>query len=131
MNPFPLVRVLLLRNCWLTLAFILLAAVAVGLAITTQERALRKSSARAAEPFDIIVATPGSQTDVLLSSVFLRTGTLELLPPQVTARLMAHPGVSFAAPMGFGDNWQGHPVVGTTADLVKRVARGGPLQGHL
>ena len=71
MKPFPLVRVLLLRNRWLTLAFILLTAVAVavGLAITTQERALRKSSAHAAEPFDIIVAAPGSQTDVLLSSV--------------------------------------------------------------
>ena len=106
-------------------------AVAVGLAITTQERALRKSSARAAEPFDIIVAAPGSQTDVLLSSVFLRTGTLELLPPKVTAQLMAHPGVAFAAPMGFGDNWQGHPVVGTTVDLVKRVARGGSMQGRV
>ena len=62
MRPFPLVRVLLLRNRWLTFSFILLAAVAVavGLAITTQERALRKCSARAAEPFDIIVAAPGS-----------------------------------------------------------------------
>lgn len=133
MKPFPLVRVLLLRNRWLTLAFVLLAAlaVAVGLAITTQERALRKASARAAEPFDIIVAAPGSQTDVLLNSVFLRTGTLELLPPEVTAKIMAHPAVAFAAPMGFGDNWQGYSVVGTTADLVKRVARGTPLQGRM
>jgi putative ABC transport system permease protein len=133
MNPFPLVRVLLKRSQWLSVAFVLLAAVAVavGLAITVQERALRKSSARAAEPFDLIVAAPGSQADVLLSSVFLRTGSLELLPPQVTAEVMAHPATSFVAPMGFGDNWQGHPVVGTTADLVQRIARRQPVQGRL
>jgi putative ABC transport system permease protein len=133
MRPMILVRVLLLRNRWLTLSFILLTAVAVaiGLAITTQERALRKSAARAAEPFDIIVAAPGSHTDVLLSSVFLRTRTLELLPPHVMSKVMAHPAVAFAAPMGFGDNWEGHPVVGTTADLVRRVARGEALQGRM
>lgn len=133
MNPFPLVRVLLLRNRWLTFAFIVLAslAVAVGLAITTQERALRQSTANAAEPFDIIIAAPGSQTEILLNAVFLQSGTLELLAPEVTAQILAHQGVAFAAPMGFGDNWQGYPVIGTTGDLVKRVARGEAINGQI
>ncbi len=50
------------------MAFVLVIALAVGFAaaITAQERALRQGSARAADRFDLVVAAPGSQTDLLL-----------------------------------------------------------------
>lgn len=47
-------------------------AVALGVAVTLQERALRLGSARAAEKFDLIIGAAGSETQLVLSSVFLR-----------------------------------------------------------
>lgn len=124
MNPFPLLRTLW-RGRRATLAlFVLLiaAAVALGVAATAQERALRQGSARASDAFDLIVAAPGSQTDVLLAAVFLRPTAMELLPGPVLARLLAEPRAAMVAPVAFGDSYRGAPVVGTTAALVERLS---------
>ncbi len=40
--------------------------------LTAQERALRQGRARASDRFDLVVAAPGSQTDLLLKVAFLR-----------------------------------------------------------
>jgi hypothetical protein len=57
MNPLPVVRAELRRASASAIAAITLVAVAValGVAVTAQERALRVGSARAADPFDIVV----------------------------------------------------------------------------
>ena len=67
MNPWPIVLATIKAHKGRVLIFILLIAVAAGLgmAMTMQERALRKGSARAADKFDIIVAAPGSHTEAL------------------------------------------------------------------
>ncbi len=71
MNPFPVVFSLLNRNR-VTLAFFVVLitfAVGLGIAITTQERAVRPGSARAADKFDLVVGSPGSPFDLVLASV--------------------------------------------------------------
>lgn len=127
MNPLPIVRALYRRNRGTVLLFICLIALAVGLgvAISAQERALRQGSARAADRFDLVVAAPGSQTDVLLNVVYLQPTAVELVSPAVLGKLLAEPRAELVAPIAFGDSVDGFSVVGTTARFVERLS--GPL----
>lgn len=126
MNPLPMVRAMLRRNPFTTALFVAVVALAValGIAISAQERALREGSARAADRFDLLVAAPGSQTDLLFSAVYLRPTAVELLPGPVAHRVLTDPDAEFAAPIAFGDSWRDSPVVGTTADFVTHLSDG-------
>ncbi|GLS28806.1 putative ABC transport system permease protein [Mesorhizobium albiziae] len=133
MNPLPLVAAMLARNRLTSLLFVALIALAVGLgiAISAQERALRQGSARAADRFDLVVAAPGSLTDVLFSVVYLRPSAVELLPPTVFTKLLGEPKAEFVAPVGFGDSLDGDPVVGTTATFAQHLSGGSLAEGRV
>ncbi|HEY9214492.1 MAG TPA: FtsX-like permease family protein [Ancylobacter sp.] len=110
-----------LRRHWagvLAITLIVALATALGVIVTLQERALRLGSARAADAFDLVVGAPGSETQLVLSSVFLQAAPLPLLPGTVLAGLIADPRVKWAAPVGFGDFIEGSPIVGTTQALI-------------
>ena len=106
------------------IAAIVALAVALGVAVTWQERALRLGSARAAEKFDLIVGAAGSETQLVLSSVFLQPSALPLMPGKVLSDLESDPRVAWAAPIGFGDFFGTYPIVGTTTTLVKNLSAG-------
>lgn len=127
MNPWPVMSALFRRNRSSTLLFTALVALAValGVAITSQERALREGSARAADKFDLIVAAPGSQTDLLMSIVYLRPTAVELIPPAEVVRALGEEHADLKAPIAFGDSHEGRTIVGTTAAFV------GHLSGEL
>jgi len=120
MNPLPLVLAELRYHgaAVLAVAVLIALAVSLGIAVSAQERALRKSSAAAAEPFDIIVGMPGSQTQLVLTSVYLQPAALELVPGGVLQRLQDTPGVGYAAPIAFGDYLGTSPIIGSTAALL-------------
>jgi len=130
-NPFPIVLATLRGHRLTCGLFVLLVALAValGVAVTAQERALRKGSARAADAFDLIVAAPGSQTDVLLAAVYLRPTAMELVPGDALARLYAEPRATLVAPLAFGDSVRGNVIVGTTAAFVDHLS-GGLAEGR-
>jgi len=132
MNPFPIILALFRRNRATALLFVCLIAfaVALGVAISAQERALRQGSARAADRFDIIVGAPGSETELLMNIVYLRPSAVELLKPEVLARLLAEPKAELVAPVAFGDSVNGLPVVGTTAAFVDHLS-GALSEGRL
>lgn len=109
------------------LVLLVALATALGVAVTLQERALRLGSARAAAPFDLVIGAPGSETQLVLSSVFLQPAPLPLMPPGVLAALRADPRVEAAVPVGFGDFVETHPVVGTTSDAIAML--GGLSEG--
>lgn len=133
MNPFPIVAAMTRRNALTSALFVVLIAVAValGVAIIAQERALREGSARASDPFDLIVAAPGSRTELLFNVVYLRPSAVELIQPDTLARILSDPDAAFAAPVAFGDSAEGFPVIGTTVDLLSHVAGGPPAEGRL
>ena len=106
----------------LAVVILIALSVALSVAVTLQERAVRLGSARAAEKFDLLVGAPGSETQLALSSVFLQPAPLPLLSGQVLARLADDPRVAMAAPIGFGDSSFGHPIVGTTTALVAALS---------
>ena len=116
-----------LRRLWaasLVIVLLVALATALGVAVTLQERALRLGSARAADKFDLIVGAPGSETQLVLSSVFLQPAALPLMSGEVLTKLIADPRVAWAAPIGFGDNFSGYPIVGTTTALVSGTTTG-------
>ena len=132
MNPLPLVIATLRRHRGAFAFFVLLiaGAVALGVAISASERALRQGSARAADKFDLIVAAPGSRTDVVLTAIYLKPGTVPLMDGAAVARVLAEPRAKIAAPIAFGDSFGGAPIVGTIAAFVEHLS-GGLAAGRL
>jgi putative ABC transport system permease protein len=132
MNPWPLVAADLRQNRAGAVAIVLLVALAValGVAVSAQERALRQGSARAAEKFPLVVGAPGSGTQLVLSSVYLQIAAVDLLQPAVLEELAREPTVRFASPLGFGDNYRGHPVVGVAPAFVEHLAGGALAEGR-
>jgi putative ABC transport system permease protein len=116
-----------LRRLWLGCAVVVLLvalATALGVAVTLQERSLRLGSARAADKFDLVIGASGSETQLILSSIFLQPAPLPLVDGEVLAKLAADPRVAWAAPVGFGDSFAGYPIVGTTTTLVTSTTPG-------
>jgi putative ABC transport system permease protein len=132
-NPFPIVGADLRRNRLLVWVTVLLVAISVatGIAVISQERALRQGSARAADDFDLLLGAPGSNTQLVLTSVYLRQHAIPLLGGDLLAKASTTPGVKYAAPIAFGDNWQGHSIVGTIADFASRGGTLLPIQGRI
>ena len=130
--PRPLVRALLRRYGWVNVVFVLLIAVSVGMSIglLAQERGLRDGSARAADKFDVIVAAPGSELTLLLAAVYLQPTAVPLVGGDVFQAVLSHDRVDFAAPLAFGDSYNGDPVVGTTAQFARHLSDG-RIEGRL
>ena len=123
-----------LRRHWaasLVIALIVALATALGVAITLEERALRLGTARAADAFDLVIGAPGSETQLVLSAVFLQPAPLPLMPGDVLARLAKDPRVVFAAPVAFGDSYLGAPLIGTTTNLFTAAGQADVVQGRL
>jgi len=116
-NPLPLALAELKRNplgCAAIVALIALT-VAIGIAVTAQERALRQASARAADRFDLVVGAPGSPTQLVLTTVYLQPAALELVPAETLTKLAQEPGVAALAPVAVTDSYRGYTIVGTTS----------------
>ncbi|MFP5076494.1 FtsX-like permease family protein [Rhizobium sp. YIM 134829] len=112
------------RAAALVIVLLVALSTALGVTVTLEERALRLGSARAADKYDLVVGAAGSETQLVLSSVFLQAAPLPLMPGAVLKALIAEPGVAWAAPIGFGDNFRGYPIVGTTTALIAGTASG-------
>jgi len=130
--PFPLARALLRRYIGTNIAYVALIAVAVGLggALIAQERGLRDASARAADPFDIVITAPGDELTALMTTVYLRIAAVPLLDGHVFNEVAQARGVKLAAPLAFGDSYETHPIVGTIAAFVTELSDA-PLMGRM
>lgn len=133
MNPWPVVLADLRSLRWVAFVAPLLVAIAVsiGVALSAQERGLRQATAQAANDFDLLVGAPGSQTQLVLTVVYLQPEALPLLDGGVLAALGGDPRVKAAAPIAFGDIARGYPIVGTTAAFAARWGRVKPTEGRL
>ncbi|MDQ0132295.1 putative ABC transport system permease protein [Neorhizobium galegae] len=116
-----------LRRLWagaVVVVLLVALATALGVTVTLQERALRLGSARAADKFDLVIGAAGSETQLVLSSIFLQPAPLPLMPGGVLAKLSKDPRVTWVAPVGFGDSFAGYPLVGTTRALIGSTVSG-------
>ncbi|SFC89460.1 FtsX-like permease family protein [Pragia fontium] len=102
----------------LVLIILIACAIAFSMVVNLQERALREGSARAADRFDLVIGAAGSETQLVLSTVFLQPSLLPLLDGKVLSELQHNPLVEWAAPLAFGDSYMGMPVIGTDDHLI-------------
>ncbi|MGO4676716.1 FtsX-like permease family protein [Bosea sp. 2YAB26] len=133
MNPFAMILADLRALRWTAAAIVVLIAlaVAVGVAIGAQERALRQSSAAAADDFALLIGAPGSQTQLLMSTVYLQLDAIPLMEGSVLQSLARDERVAAFAPIAFGDVTRGYPIIGTTAAFATRWGRVTPSEGRL
>jgi putative ABC transport system permease protein len=132
MNPWPLIRAGFVKGAGLgsALALLIGLSVALSIAVTSTDRSWRKAATRAGDAFDVLVVAPGSPTQAVLSVVYLRPGTLDLIPGAVLEKLRKDPGVAYAAPVSFGDFYKGHAVIGTSTELATKGGTIDPLEGR-
>ena len=133
LNPLPVVLSDIRRSRvgFLSVVGLIAVAVALGVAVSAQERALRRGSASAADSFDLLVGAPGSPTQLVLTSVYLQPAAVPLVSGAVLQRLQAESGVAYVAPIAFGDRYHSHPVVGSTAEFVTRGGTLRPAEGRV
>lgn len=119
-NPFPVIAADVKQAKGGVLAIIVLIAVAVGLGvgISAQERALREGTTQAAAAFDLLIGARGSETQLVLSAIYLQPSPIDLIDGNILQDLAENPRVRFAAPIGFGDNYRGYPIIGSTKDFL-------------
>ncbi|SCX05547.1 acidobacterial duplicated orphan permease [Agrobacterium sp. DSM 25558] len=121
-----------LKRLWagsLVVVLLVSLATALGVTVTLQERALRLGTARAADKFDLVIGAAGSETQLVLSSVFLQAAPLPLVSGETLASLAKDPRAAWAGPVGFGDSFAGYPIVGTTTSLIDNTS-GGFVEGQ-
>lgn len=132
-NPLPIVVADMRRTLGGVIAVICLIAVAValGVAVSAQERALRQGSTRAADPFDLLIGARGSPTQLVLSAVYLQPAAVELIDGEILRTLTETEGVTYAAPLGFGDSYRGYQIVGSTAEFLTQGGKVQPTEGRV
>lgn len=133
MNPLSMILADLRSLRWTAVVVVVLvaAAVASGVLLDVQERAFRHASTRAATDFPLVVGAPGSQSQLVLSTVYLRLDALPLMDGATIRRLEGDRRVASVAPIAFGDVVKGHPVIGTTADFATRRGSVAVVEGRM
>ena len=123
-RPSRLVGAMIWRYRWTNALFVVLIAVSVGIGVglIAQERGLRSGTARAAEKFDLVVTAPGSEVQMLLATVYLQPVDVALLDGALMSEIAGHPNVDLAAPIAYGDSYDGYPVIGTTSGFLRHLS---------
>jgi putative ABC transport system permease protein len=126
-----LVTAMLWRFRWANFTFIALIASAIGIGtgLIAQEQGIRKGTASAADKFELIISAPGSEMTMMLASVYLQPSDVALLDGQVYNAVANHKEVEVAAPLAFGDSYEGAPIIGTTAAFGEYLSDG-KIQGR-
>ena len=102
----------------LNIALLAFGVAAVTLLVVTS-RQLEERVYRDARGIDLVVGAKGSQTQIVLSSIYqldVPTGSVRWGD---ALEISAHRGVQKAIPISLGDNYYGFRVVGTTRDYIE------------
>ncbi len=114
MIPWLLIRTL--RNRFganLLTALAVALGVGVALAVPLTLASLREGTIRAGSIFNLLVTAKGSPTQAMLNTIFLQETPVGNLPFALYDKLKTDPRTHSAIPVGFGDNYDGFPLVGT------------------
>jgi putative ABC transport system permease protein len=87
--------------------------VGVALAVPLTLSSLRQGTIRASSIFNLLVTAKGSPTQAMLNTIFLQETPVGNIPYALFAKLQKDLRTRSAIPVGFGDNYNGFPLVGT------------------
>jgi putative ABC transport system permease protein len=122
MNPLPLVVADVRKHLASSLSIVVLLAIAVSgtVMVNLFERALINAGVSAADNTDLVIGAPGSQMQLVMSTVFLHTKEpLPLIPVAVADRLTKDSRVAASAELLIADQYRGAPIVGVGAQFAE------------
>jgi putative ABC transport system permease protein len=99
--------------------FAVALAVGVALAVPLTLSGLREGAIRASSIFNLLVTAKGSPTQAMLNTIFLQEAPVGNIPYALYAKLKADARTQSAIPMGFGDNYNNFPIVGTNTNFFE------------
>lgn len=101
---------------WATFLTLLAVALATATALVVPliSKQVERGAADAAQVFDLLITAKGSPTQAVLSSLFYLDVPIGNIPYASYQQLAADKRTLRAVPLGFGDNYHGLPMVGTT-----------------
>ena len=102
----------------LTLLAVLIG-VGLALVVPLSVRAFQQGATDAVRIFDLLIAAEGGETQAVLSSLYYQDAPLANMPYRVFEALQNDPRTVRAVPLGFGDNFAGFPIVGTTSEYFE------------
>lgn len=124
LRPTPLIKTLLKRYKKTNVLIVLILGVclSVSIAIQATSAAYKTAMAKVANRFELVVTAPGSKIDMMLSTVYLQPVAAPLLMGEIYNDIANDPHVEVAAPIAYGDSYNGFPVVGSTRSFVKYLS---------
>jgi putative ABC transport system permease protein len=93
--------------------------VGLALVVPMSVSAFEKGAVQAASIFDLLITSDGSQSQAVLNSIYYQDVPLSNMPYRVYEALKNDERTVRAVPLGFGDNYEGFPIVGTTLDYFE------------
>ncbi|GGJ32246.1 FtsX-like permease family protein [Deinococcus roseus] len=119
-----------LKVRWMsTLITMLVVALATSIALVVPlvSRQVERGAQDAAQVFDLLITAKGSPTQAILSSLFYLDVPIGNIPYSEFQKLKTDDRTRRAVPLGFGDNYAGFPVVGTSPDFfTQKLTPTGP-----
>lgn len=101
--------------------------VGLSLLVPMSASAFEGGVVEASQIFDLLVTSEGSATQAVLNAIYYQERPLSNMEYRVYEALRNEPSTVRAVPLGFGDSFQGHPIVGTTPEYFElRPKRDGP-----
>jgi putative ABC transport system permease protein len=94
-------------------------AVALALAVVLLAEGIQAGINRAAEPYDLIIGGKGSAQQLVLNTVLLQGDPLQNIPYELYEKLQQDSGVSAVVPLGYGDNYRKHKIIGTKSPFFE------------
>lgn len=94
--------------------FAVALAVCIALAVPLVLNSLREGTIRASSVFDLLIVAKGSPTQAVMNTIFLQEAPVGNIPYSLFQRLERDLQTRSAVPLGFGDNYNGFTVIGTT-----------------
>ena len=93
--------------------------VAVALAVPLILSSLREGVIRASNSFDLLITARGSPTQAVLNTIFYQEAPIGNMPYSLYESFESDPRTAKLIPLGFGDNYNGSPMVGTSAKFFE------------
>ena len=111
----------------LLIGLIVAAAVMLSTVVVMLSQGIQAGLVKATEPFDLIVGAKGSPYQLVLNTVFLQDSPVGNISHAEYEKIAENSMVEAAVPLGFGDSFRGHRIVGAgTGIFAHAIKKGQP-----
>ncbi|WP_028884394.1 FtsX-like permease family protein [Taylorella asinigenitalis] len=117
----------LLHKPFQSILLIILIALSIAASVffVSLNQGIHGGLVKATEPFPQVVGAKGGINQLLLNTVFLQDRPIGNIPQKILTDLKENKLVNMAIPLGFGDNYRGFRLVGTSTEIFEYAPKKG------